>query len=95
MFVPYIRFPNITLSRMAKGLARPRECSPSKGKETTPRVPGGIENTVKRDVDYPTRLAVCAAASFLGLQLLAWHDNLVIRMLGIALASLSSNLGDM
>lgn len=46
-------------------------------------------------VDYSTRLCVCAAASFSGLQMLAWCECVEARVLGIAFASLSSNLGDM
>jgi hypothetical protein len=95
MFVPYITFPNITLFSIATWLSNPGRYSSAKGKETMPMIPGGIEKAGKREVDYPTRLAVCATASFLGLQLLAWCDNLGIRVVGIGLASLSSNLGDM
>jgi len=56
--------------------------------------PSGSEKA-SQQIDYPTRLTVCAVASFTGLQLLAWCDNVGIRIVGIALASLSSNLGDM
>lgn len=47
------------------------------------------------NVNYPLRLTICILSSFLGLQLLAWADCTGIRLLGIAMASLSSNLGDM
>ncbi|KAI5849301.1 batten's disease protein Cln3 [Morchella snyderi] len=46
-------------------------------------------------VNYPLRLTICILSSFFGLQLLAWADCTGIRLLGIAMASLSSNLGDM
>ncbi|TGZ81330.1 hypothetical protein EX30DRAFT_286802, partial [Ascodesmis nigricans] len=41
------------------------------------------------------RLTLCAVSSFVGLQLLAWCENIGVRVMGIAAASLSSNLGDM
>lgn len=48
-----------------------------------------------KEVNYPLRLVVCAVSSFIGLQLLARFDKIVILVLGIMLAALSSNLGDM
>ncbi|BFZ64687.1 battenin CLN3 protein [Saitoella coloradoensis] len=47
------------------------------------------------EINYPARILICATSSFVGLQLLAWCSNLPLRLLGISLASVSSNLGDM
>lgn len=49
----------------------------------------------EEEVNYPSRIATCAICSFVGLNLLAWSDNLLVRLVGIALASCSSNLGDL
>ncbi|RPB05369.1 hypothetical protein L873DRAFT_1832630 [Choiromyces venosus 120613-1] len=58
-----------------------------------PGTPGpGTATKVSQEINYAARLTVCATASFLGLQLLPWSDSVGIRMLGISLASLSSNL---
>ena len=79
MFVPYITFPDVRRLFLKR----------SSGS----RKLAGEQQTA--EVDYVVRLSVCAASSFFGLQLLAWADNVGIRVLGIAFASLSSNLGDM
>ncbi|KAA8909638.1 hypothetical protein FN846DRAFT_941611 [Sphaerosporella brunnea] len=52
-------------------------------------------NSLTREVNYTFRLAVCALSSFIGLMLLAGFENIGIRVLGVMLAALSSNLGDM
>jgi len=59
------------------------------------REPTTTATSVSREVSYPLRLSVCAASSFLGLQSLAMFSNIPIRVLGIMLAAVSSNLGDM
>lgn len=52
-------------------------------------------SALSREVNYALRLTVCAAASFAGLQLLALVDAIGMRVVGIMLCALSSNLGDM
>lgn len=81
-FVPYIKFPSISEIFSFVSLGRASNLTS-----------GGTE--ISREINYAARLTVCATSSFIGLQLLAWADNVGVRMLGIALASLSSNLGDM
>jgi hypothetical protein len=49
----------------------------------------------EEEVNYPWRIGVCSICSFVGLNLLAWSGNLFVRLIGIALASCSSNLGDL
>lgn len=91
-FVPYMKFPDV--SAIFSPFSASKSCTPS---GTTPGIsghgPGSGE--VSREINYSARLTVCATTSFVGLQLLAWADNVGVRMFGIALASLSSNLGDM
>ncbi|KAF8252206.1 hypothetical protein K440DRAFT_658038 [Wilcoxina mikolae CBS 423.85] len=103
MFVPYINFPDITLSTLTKWFSI-SDYSPLKAKDiaseaTTPETetPFTLTDETKgnREVNYAARLTVCAASSFFGLQLLAWGNNVGIQILGISFASLSSNLGDM
>ncbi|KAF8428736.1 batten's disease protein Cln3 [Tirmania nivea] len=48
-----------------------------------------------RFFNYPFRLTVCCLSSFIGLQLLSFAPTLPLRVMGIMLTSLSSNLGDM
>lgn len=89
-FVPYMKFPNVSEFFSSFSASKPwGTCTPG---STAPRIRNG---EVSREINYAARLTVCATTSFVGLQLLAWADNVGIRMLGIALASLSSNLGDM
>ena len=93
MLVPYITFPNLTLSSVSAWLfAEDPRC-----KKTPPSTPLSPAEAAAppSEVDYATRLSVCAASSFIGLQLLAWSNHVGIRILGIGFASLSSNLGDM
>lgn len=52
-------------------------------------------NALTKQVNYPLRLSICVFSSFCGLQLLAWTEVVSVRLVGIAMASLSSNLGDM
>lgn len=56
-----------------------------------------IDNSTSltKEINYPLRLIVCAASSAIGLQLLAHSSNIGVLILGIMLAALSSNLGDM
>ncbi|KAI5819900.1 CLN3 protein-domain-containing protein [Pyronema omphalodes] len=56
-----------------------------------------IDNSTSltKEINYPLRLIVCAASSGIGLQLLAHSNNIGVLILGIMLAALSSNLGDM
>lgn len=98
-FVPYIKFPNVS---ELFSFVSPARTSDYWGARTpggihTPRTPGHAlrSSKVSQEINYAARLTVCATSSFIGLQLLAWADNVGVRMLGIALASLSSNLGDM
>lgn len=49
----------------------------------------------EEEVNYPWRIGVCSVCSFVGLNLLAWSGNLFVRLVGIALTSCSSNLGDL
>lgn len=79
MFVPYITFPD--LRKMFRGRRS------NYGKVG--------RSEVQEEIDYMIRLSVCAGSSLLGLQLLAWANHVGLRVLGIALASLSSNIGDM
>lgn len=79
MFVPYITFPDLR-----KIFSRTPEYSKI-----------GNPETQSKEVDYVIRLSICAASSLFGLQLLAWANSVPVRVLGIAFASLSSNLGDM
>lgn len=97
-FVPYIRFPNVL--KMFSFLSPWRVSGPRSARtssDTTLRISGHSPSNGKDswEINYAARLTVCATASLIGLQLLAWADNVGVRMLGIALASLSSNLGDM
>lgn len=86
-----MKFPDVSAFFSPFSASKPR--TPS----STPGISGhGLQNgEVSREINYAARLTVCATTSFVGLQLLAWADNVGVRMLGIALASLSSNLGDM
>lgn len=87
-FVPYIKFPSISEIFSFVSLGR--------ASNLTPGGTGAADSgEISREINYAARLTVCATSSFIGLQLLAWADNVGVRMLGIALASLSSNLGDM
>jgi hypothetical protein len=103
MFVPYIKFPGITLSTLTKWFSI-SDYSPVNAKEITSRTttleletPSTLVDETKgnREVNYAARLTICAASSFFGLQLLAWGNNVGIQILGLSFASLSSNLGDM
>lgn len=49
----------------------------------------------RQEVNYTVRLTICSLSSFTGLLLLAFSPYLPLRVLGISLTSLSSNLGDM
>ncbi|KAI5809076.1 batten's disease protein Cln3 [Peziza echinospora] len=51
--------------------------------------------TIRKEVNYALRLSISALSSFTGLQLLSFSKSLPLRVLGISLTSLSSNLGDM
>lgn len=50
---------------------------------------------VSAEVNYIFRFSICAICSFIGLELLAWIEYIPIRVLGIMLTSVSSNVGDM
>jgi hypothetical protein len=83
--VPLVRFPELsTDSRFLTFLTRFRR---RRGTQEP--------NSLTREVNYDLRLTICAACSFVGLMLLAYFENIGIRVLGIMLAALSSNLGDM
>lgn len=99
-FVPYIKFPKVSdlLSYFYSPQASDYWRAHTPGGIHTPGTPSfGLKkgDKVSQEINYAARLSVCAASSFLGLQMLAWADNVGVRMLGIAFASLSSNLGDM
>ncbi|KAJ9107858.1 hypothetical protein QFC19_002764 [Naganishia cerealis] len=95
LLVPFATFPNmkpllrrIPLVNLLVPQAVPR---PRRASTTAPGDPEKEET----EVNYPSRIAICSICSFLGLNLLAWTDNLFVRLVGIALASCSSNLGDL
>lgn len=50
--------------------------------------------TFSTQVDYSLRFSFCAVCSFAGVQLLAWIESVPVRLAGITLAAVSSNLGD-
>ncbi|KAI5820572.1 CLN3 protein-domain-containing protein [Pyronema omphalodes] len=82
MFVPYIRFPEISLAKI-KSWFSPSTYSPlSKGDSDQSAEPE--RKSGAQEVNYAARLT-----------LLAWGNNVPIQVVGIAFASLSSNLGDM
>lgn len=54
-----------------------------------------VGSPLSREVNYALRLVICASTSFVGLQLLALVDSIGVRVLGVMLCALSSNLGDM
>ncbi|KAI5799898.1 CLN3 protein-domain-containing protein [Geopyxis carbonaria] len=99
MFVPYIKFPDVKPSKIwsfFQSFTSSRASDYSRVNTPGPLTPGlGLKNAKSQEVNYTARLTICACSSFLGLQLLAWADNVAVRVLGIAFASLSSNLGDM
>lgn len=51
--------------------------------------------SARQEVNYASRIAMCTVFSFSGLNLLAWSSSLWLRLVGIALTSCSSNLGDL
>lgn len=88
--VPFINFPSVRIPFWSKKLQHDR------GRDHPASHGVAVANgSMSGDVDYPLRLTICAISSLVGLQLLAWSTYIPIRMLGISLASLSSNLGDM
>ncbi|TGZ77888.1 hypothetical protein EX30DRAFT_398282 [Ascodesmis nigricans] len=50
---------------------------------------------VEREINYGERLLLSVLCCGFGAQLLAWMENIPVRVMGVALMSLSSNLGDM
>lgn len=97
-FVPYMKFPNVSkiLLFICPGGGSNLWGARNPGVTTAGMSGHDLRHgRVSQEINYAARLTVCAATSFIGLQLLAWADIIGIRMLGIALASLSSNLGDM
>ena len=97
LLVPFATIPPLkpTLRKIPlvrKFIPKRRGGPSSRAAISTPGKPGGVE---EEEVNYPWRIGVCSVCSFVGLNLLAWSGNLLVRLVGIALASCSSNLGDL
>ena len=97
-FVPYIRFPTIRFSavpfwRIVHYLRHPGQKYTPLEKPDDDQDPNNANDD--KEVNYPFRLTICSISSFIGLQLLSFSPHLSLRVLGISLTSLSSNLGDM
>lgn len=93
-FVPYIRFPTIRFNAIRRLLRRSPFGYAQIGKSAASH-DGNDESAVDHEVNYSFRITVCCLSSFIGLQLLSFAPGLPLRVLGIMLTSLSSNLGDM
>lgn len=97
LLVPFATIPPLkpTLRKIPlirKFVPKRRGGAATRAAVVTPGKAGGGD---EEEVNYPWRIGVCSVCSFVGLNLLAWSGNLFVRLVGIALASCSSNLGDL
>ncbi len=91
LLVPFATVPKI--KPFLRRIPIVRSFAPKRARSSYPKATGPVKQ--EQEVNYALRMAVCTACSFFGLNLLAWTTPLGIRLLGIALASCSSNLGDL
>ncbi|KAF8537155.1 hypothetical protein BDD12DRAFT_807181 [Trichophaea hybrida] len=89
IIVPLVRFPDMYSSKFQTISLFTRRGGSG--------LDGGVirePTSLTKEINYPLRLVICTVSSFFGLQMLALFDKIGVLVLGVMLAALSSNLGD-